>query len=204
MTSQVESAPEKTDGTSGKLNTDKGLADNSQLNGRIKAGQEESKHLIDDRIVQIKAGNSEIGRRIAAFIERKQGEINENNVREFCNVINCNQENSCARTDAVFTPYPGFRSHVKEEEYLLFPPPPPEGDYWLFPPPPPEGDYRQLPPPSPGGEVELPPPGEAHLSSLATEHEGEVELPLPPPPEFTGWGSGTGVAWGRQFCFVWG
>ncbi|KAK1158854.1 MAP3K12-binding inhibitory protein 1-like [Acipenser oxyrinchus oxyrinchus] len=112
-TSQVKSAPEKTDGTSGKLNTDKGLADNSQLNGRIKAGQEESKHHIDDRIVQIKAGNSEIGRRIAAFIERKQGEINENNVREFCNVINCNQENSCARTDAVFTPYPGFRSHVK-------------------------------------------------------------------------------------------
>ncbi|XP_058843502.1 MAP3K12-binding inhibitory protein 1-like isoform X2 [Acipenser ruthenus] len=57
--------------------------------------------------------NLQIGRRIAAFIERKQGEINENNVREFCNVINCNQENSCARTDAVFTPYPGFRSHIK-------------------------------------------------------------------------------------------
>ncbi|MBN3283667.1 MBIP1 protein, partial [Polyodon spathula] len=112
-TSQVKSAPEQTDGTSGKLNTDKGLPDNSQLNGRIKAGQEESKLRIDDRIVQIKAGNSEIDRRIAAFIERKQGEINENNVREFCNVINCNQENSCARTDAVFTPYPGFRSHVK-------------------------------------------------------------------------------------------
>ncbi|XP_041123233.1 MAP3K12-binding inhibitory protein 1 isoform X2 [Polyodon spathula] len=103
----------KTDGTSGKLNTDKGLADNSQLNGRMKAGQEESKLRIDDSIVQIKAGNSEIDRRIAAFIERKQGEINENNVREFCNVISCNQENSCARTDAVFTPYPGFRSHVK-------------------------------------------------------------------------------------------
>ncbi|MGH0175609.1 UNVERIFIED_CONTAM: hypothetical protein FKN15_077226 [Acipenser sinensis] len=60
--------------------------------------------------------NLQIGRRIAAFIERKQGEINENNVREFCNVINCNQENSCARTDAVFTPYPGFRSHVKDME----------------------------------------------------------------------------------------
>lgn len=24
-------------------------------------------------------------------------------------------ENSCARTDAVFTPYPGFKSHVKGE-----------------------------------------------------------------------------------------
>ncbi|XP_004465836.1 MAP3K12-binding inhibitory protein 1 isoform X1 [Dasypus novemcinctus] len=67
----------------------------------------------DQEIVQIKAGKAEIDRRISAFIERKQAEINENNVREFCNVIDCNQENSCARTDAIFTPYPGFKSHVK-------------------------------------------------------------------------------------------
>ncbi|XP_028351734.1 MAP3K12-binding inhibitory protein 1 isoform X3 [Physeter macrocephalus] len=67
----------------------------------------------DPEVVQIKAGKAEIDRRISAFIERKQAEINENNVREFCNVIDCNQENSCARTDAVFTPYPGFKSHVK-------------------------------------------------------------------------------------------
>ncbi|XP_003214512.1 MAP3K12-binding inhibitory protein 1 [Anolis carolinensis] len=67
----------------------------------------------DPEVVQIKAGKAEIERRISAFIERKQAEINENNVREFCNVIDCNQENSCARTDAVFTPYPGFKSHVK-------------------------------------------------------------------------------------------
>ncbi|XP_024407072.3 MAP3K12-binding inhibitory protein 1 isoform X3 [Desmodus rotundus] len=67
----------------------------------------------DPEVVQIKAGKAEIDRRISAFMERKQAEINENNVREFCNVIDCNQENSCARTDAVFTPYPGFKSHVK-------------------------------------------------------------------------------------------
>ncbi|TSN67086.1 MAP3K12-binding inhibitory protein 1 [Bagarius yarrelli] len=60
----------------------------------------------DDRSVQIKAGKAEIERRISAFIERKQLENNENNVREFCNVIDCNR-------DAVFTPYPGFKSHVK-------------------------------------------------------------------------------------------
>ncbi|XP_026966892.1 MAP3K12-binding inhibitory protein 1 isoform X5 [Sagmatias obliquidens] len=90
------------------------------------AGQEEEKHKdcdlgdvkktqihFDPEVVQIKAGKAEIDRRISAFIERKQAEINENNVREFCNVIDCNQENSCARTDAVFTPYPGFKSHVK-------------------------------------------------------------------------------------------
>ncbi|KAG8013186.1 MAP3K12-binding inhibitory protein 1 [Nibea albiflora] len=73
----------------------------------------ESKAAADDVMVQIRARKSEIERRISAFMERKQMEINENNVREFCNVIDCNQENSCARTDAVFTPYPGFKSHVK-------------------------------------------------------------------------------------------
>ncbi|XP_034015619.1 MAP3K12-binding inhibitory protein 1 [Thalassophryne amazonica] len=75
------------------------------------SGPEEHKKA--DDMVQIRAGRSEIERRISAFMERKQMEINENNVREFCNVIDCNQENSCARTDAVFTPYPGFKSHVK-------------------------------------------------------------------------------------------
>ncbi|XP_069772907.1 MAP3K12-binding inhibitory protein 1 isoform X4 [Narcine bancroftii] len=64
-------------------------------------------------LVQIKASKDEIERRISAFIERKQAEINENNIREFCNVINCNLENSCARTDAIFTPHPGFKSHIK-------------------------------------------------------------------------------------------
>ncbi|XP_006835564.1 PREDICTED: MAP3K12-binding inhibitory protein 1 [Chrysochloris asiatica] len=100
----------------------------NQVNAKFPAGdlQEEEKHkdydlgdvkktqmYFDPEVVQIKAGKAEIERRISAFIERKQAEINENNVREFCNVIDCNQENSCARTDAVFTPYPGFKSHVK-------------------------------------------------------------------------------------------
>ncbi|XP_044520709.1 MAP3K12-binding inhibitory protein 1 isoform X2 [Gracilinanus agilis] len=76
-------------------------------------GLKDKQIIFDPEVVQIKAGKAEIDRRISAFIERKQAEINENNVREFCNVIDCNQENSCARTDAVFTPYPGFKSHVK-------------------------------------------------------------------------------------------
>ncbi|XP_063146127.1 MAP3K12-binding inhibitory protein 1 isoform X2 [Candoia aspera] len=77
------------------------------------ANLKEAHFAFDPEVVQIKAGKAEIERRISAFIERKQAEINENNVREFCNVMDCNQENSCARTDAVFTPYPGFKSHVK-------------------------------------------------------------------------------------------
>ncbi|XP_019407501.1 PREDICTED: MAP3K12-binding inhibitory protein 1 isoform X1 [Crocodylus porosus] len=94
------------------------LADNnSQMEEKYTSydsGDLKEAHInFDPEVVQIKAGKAEIDRRISAFIERKQAEINENNVREFCNVIDCNQENSCARTDAVFTPYPGFKSHVK-------------------------------------------------------------------------------------------
>ncbi|XP_075699473.1 MAP3K12-binding inhibitory protein 1 [Rhinoderma darwinii] len=82
-------------------------------NFSTKVAPNNSDCLPDPAVVQIQAGKSEIDRRILAFIERKQAEINENNVREFCNVIDCNQENSCARTDAVFTPFPGFKSHIK-------------------------------------------------------------------------------------------
>ncbi|XP_028293906.1 MAP3K12-binding inhibitory protein 1 [Gouania willdenowi] len=85
----------------------------SSENRPCSSGATDSRTPSDDVMVQIRAGKSEIERRISAFMERKQMEINENNVREFCNVIDCNQENSCARTDAVFTPYPGFKSHIK-------------------------------------------------------------------------------------------
>ena len=34
-------------------------------------------------------------------------------VRIYLYLSNFSLENSCARTDAVFTPYPGFKSHVK-------------------------------------------------------------------------------------------
>ncbi|XP_068108007.1 LOW QUALITY PROTEIN: MAP3K12-binding inhibitory protein 1 [Hyperolius riggenbachi] len=100
QTIDVQSAEKVDSGSSSsKSIADKGLLQTSCLS--------------DPAVVQIQAGKSEIDRRILAFIERKQAEINENNVREFCNVIDCNQENSCARTDAVFTPFPGFKSHIK-------------------------------------------------------------------------------------------
>ncbi|XP_069494528.1 MAP3K12-binding inhibitory protein 1 isoform X2 [Ambystoma mexicanum] len=53
--------------------------------------EDEAPRCSGHEVVQIKAQKAEIDRRIMAFIERKQAEINENNVREFCNVIDCNQ-----------------------------------------------------------------------------------------------------------------
>uniref|UniRef100_A0A2K6F6P4 MAP3K12 binding inhibitory protein 1 n=1 Tax=Propithecus coquereli TaxID=379532 RepID=A0A2K6F6P4_PROCO len=83
------------------------MGNKNEINTKFSIGnlQEEEKHKdcdlgdvkktqihFDPEVVQIKAGKAEIDRRISAFIERKQAEINENNVREFCNVIDCNQK----------------------------------------------------------------------------------------------------------------
>ncbi|XP_017519670.1 MAP3K12-binding inhibitory protein 1 isoform X3 [Manis javanica] len=87
--------------------------DKNEINDKFPNGdlQEEEKHKdrdlgdvkkahihFDPEVVQIKAGKAEIDRRISAFIERKQAEINENNVREFCNVIDCNQVSRVVNT----------------------------------------------------------------------------------------------------------
>ncbi|XP_071962041.1 MAP3K12-binding inhibitory protein 1-like isoform X2 [Antedon mediterranea] len=69
----------------------------------------------DPSFVQIIASKEEIDRRIKAFFERKQVDVDENNKREFCSVISPENEvaTSCARTDAVFKPVNGCKSHVK-------------------------------------------------------------------------------------------
>uniref|UniRef100_A0A5F9CI35 MAP3K12 binding inhibitory protein 1 n=1 Tax=Oryctolagus cuniculus TaxID=9986 RepID=A0A5F9CI35_RABIT len=89
------------------------MGNKSEVNDKNPIGdlQEEEKHKdgdlgdvkktqihFDPEVVQIKAGKAEIDRRISAFIERKQAEINENNVREFCNVIDCNQVSRVVNT----------------------------------------------------------------------------------------------------------
>ncbi|XP_063649391.1 MAP3K12-binding inhibitory protein 1 isoform X4 [Pan troglodytes] len=89
------------------------MGNKNEVNDKFSIGdlQEEEKHKesdlrdvkktqihFDPEVVQIKAGKAEIDRRISAFIERKQAEINENNVREFCNVIDCNQVSRVVNT----------------------------------------------------------------------------------------------------------
>ncbi|XP_031569265.1 MAP3K12-binding inhibitory protein 1-like [Actinia tenebrosa] len=70
---------------------------------------------IDWTLVQVTANKSEIDRRISAFMQQKQNEVNLVNIREFCNIVENNQENvgSCARTDAIFVPRYGQKSHIK-------------------------------------------------------------------------------------------
>ncbi|XP_071791629.1 MAP3K12-binding inhibitory protein 1-like [Asterias amurensis] len=72
---------------------------------------------VDPSVVQISASNAEIERRIRSFMEKKQLEVDDINRREFYSVPvtskHHHQLNSCARTDAIFRPRAGYKSHVK-------------------------------------------------------------------------------------------
>ncbi|GBM80509.1 MAP3K12-binding inhibitory protein 1 [Araneus ventricosus] len=69
---------------------------------------------------QLQVDETEIKRRINAFVSRKRKEVDEWNVQEFCSRPYVEEENplweqvdSCARVDAVFIPRFGSKSHVK-------------------------------------------------------------------------------------------
>ncbi|CAB3989748.1 Hypothetical predicted protein [Paramuricea clavata] len=67
---------------------------------------------MDASLVQITASKAEIDRRIAAFLRKKQLDVDIHNQREFCNLLNTENEYSCARVDAVFLPRVGQKSHI--------------------------------------------------------------------------------------------
>ncbi|XP_044729373.1 molybdopterin synthase catalytic subunit [Chrysoperla carnea] len=72
----------------------------------------------DDDLVQIKASNSEILRRINRFMERKREMLNMTNVLDFCvpntsNIDLHTETNSCARIDAVLTRRKDSKSHLR-------------------------------------------------------------------------------------------
>lgn len=77
----------------------------------------------DDDLVQIKASNSEILRRINRFMERKREMLNMTNVLDFCvpttSNIDLNTEtNSCARIDAVLTRRKDSKSHLRGIQFI--------------------------------------------------------------------------------------
>lgn len=79
----------------------------------------QQQHQHDSHLIQITASSEEINRRIAAFIEQKQREVDLNNCREFCGVHGDLEEDiGCARTAAVFVPRAGGKSHIKVSRVL--------------------------------------------------------------------------------------
>ncbi|CAH3043402.1 unnamed protein product [Pocillopora meandrina] len=70
---------------------------------------------LDTSLIQVNASKAEIDRRISAFMQRKRLEVDLLNKREFCSIIDTenNNEFSCARVDAVFVHRHGQKSHIK-------------------------------------------------------------------------------------------
>ncbi|XP_015439669.1 PREDICTED: molybdopterin synthase catalytic subunit [Dufourea novaeangliae] len=75
---------------------------------------------IDPNLVQICATNEELNHRITSFIERKRQQVNIVNVQEFCYHREENDENedSCARVDAILIRRKDSKSHVKVHRVL--------------------------------------------------------------------------------------
>lgn len=69
----------------------------------------------NSNLVQIKASRDEMNRRITAFIRRKQMEVDELNVQEFCHRPRMEMvpKDSCARVDAAVVKRSGGQSHIK-------------------------------------------------------------------------------------------
>lgn len=83
-------------------------------------GKEESKVIIDPNLIQIRATSDELNHRISSFIERKRQQVNIVNVQEFCCHRDQSDENedSCARVDAILIRRKDSKSHVKVHRVL--------------------------------------------------------------------------------------
>ncbi|XP_011640494.1 molybdopterin synthase catalytic subunit isoform X2 [Pogonomyrmex barbatus] len=78
------------------------------------------KDIIDPSIIQIQASSEELNRRIDSFIERKRQQVNTMNVQEFCHHSEkySDNENSCARVNAILIQRKDSKSHVKVHRVL--------------------------------------------------------------------------------------
>lgn len=71
---------------------------------------------LPNHLVQIKADNDEILRRIEKFMERKKQEINLRNIKEFCRrdvTKPDDMQDSCARVDSVLLKRKDSKSHLQ-------------------------------------------------------------------------------------------
>lgn len=68
---------------------------------------------IDDNLIQVKSTNEEINMRIEKFKSRKREEINNINIREFRSDSNIQDDETCARTHAVYFRRKDSKSHLR-------------------------------------------------------------------------------------------
>lgn len=67
-------------------------------------------------LIQVKADDTELKRRMEAFMELKRNQVNLSNIRDFCG--NANSDLSCARVDAVVVRQKGSKGHLRVRRVL--------------------------------------------------------------------------------------
>jgi hypothetical protein len=72
---------------------------------------------VSPHLIQIKASNADLNKRIENFVERKRNEINTNNIREFC-TGDRTSEFTCARVDAVLQKRKDSKGHLQVSRVL--------------------------------------------------------------------------------------
>ncbi|XP_066594045.1 molybdopterin synthase catalytic subunit isoform X2 [Prorops nasuta] len=99
-------------------NSKKSMKDKRDMRNQVKS--ESLENQVNPQLVQIRANNVELTQRIEAFIARKREQVNAVNVQEFCchREQSDNDENSCARVDAILIRRKDSKSHVKVHRVL--------------------------------------------------------------------------------------
>lgn len=87
--------------------------------------QEVKVPFVPSHLIQVKASKEELDERIQKFVDRKRGEINNANIRDFCVKRKLdNDEDSCARIDAVLVKRKDSKGHLQGniffQMYLFF------------------------------------------------------------------------------------
>lgn len=75
--------------------------------------QEVKVPFVPSHLIQVKATHEELDQRIHKFIEKKREEINSANVRDFCVKRKSDDEDSCARIDAVLIKRKDSKGHLQ-------------------------------------------------------------------------------------------
>lgn len=75
--------------------------------------QEVKVPFVSSHLIQVKAANDELDQRIQKFIDRKREEINKANIRDFCVKRKLDEEESCARIDAVLVKRKDSKGHLQ-------------------------------------------------------------------------------------------
>ncbi|XP_077975784.1 MAP3K12-binding inhibitory protein 1-like isoform X1 [Styela clava] len=75
--------------------------------------KEEALRKVDSAVVQITASNQQLNERIRAFMSHAQNVVDEQNVKEFCDVGSASTNAGCARTNACYKPRSFHSSHMQ-------------------------------------------------------------------------------------------